>query len=94
MGEQSTPHGPSIFDIEYEKPTLLAPESRTGEVAERVDFQGRVLVPLDEAALRATVRELKANKVESVAVCLLFSFLHPQHEARVARDHRAKKRPT
>src|SRR6266566_2172787 len=38
---------------------------------------------LDETALRATVRELAAQNVESIAVCLLFSFLHPEHEARV-----------
>src|SRR6516164_1551388 len=29
------------------------------------------------------VRELAAQNVESIAVCLLFSFLHPEHEARV-----------
>jgi len=84
VGEQSTPHGSSVFNIEYEKPKLLAPESRTGEVAERVDFKGTVLRPLDEDALRATVRDFRAKKIESVAVCLLFSFLHPAHEARIA----------
>src|SRR5205807_2471649 len=50
---------------------------------ERVDYRGNVLRPLDEAALRTTVRELKAQGLESIAVCLLFSFLHPAHEARV-----------
>ncbi len=83
VGEQSTPHGPSVFDVTYEKPRLLAPQSLTGEVAERVDFRGQVLRPLDEAALRRTIRALKARGVESVAVCLLFSFLHPEHEQRV-----------
>src|SRR4030095_15911476 len=52
-------------------------------VSERVDFRARVLRPLDEIALRETVREFKAQKIESLAVCLLFSFLHPQHEMRV-----------
>ncbi len=84
VGEQSTPHGSSVFDIHYRKPNLLAPESRTGEVAERVDFQGHVVKPLDEAALRATVRELAGRGVQSVAVCLLFSFLYPAHERRIA----------
>ena len=67
----------------YDKPAPLVPRSRTGEVKERVDFRGDVLRPLDEAALRETVRELAAHDLESIAVCLLFSFLHPQHEARV-----------
>src|SRR5215468_10478686 len=67
----------------FDKPAVLLPQSLTGEVKERIDFRGSVLRPLDEVALRETVRELKAQKIESHAVCLLFSFLHPQHEARV-----------
>jgi N-methylhydantoinase A len=83
VGEQSRPYGPAIFDVMFDKPPPLVPQSRTGEVRERVDFRGRVLCELDEAALRETIRALKAEKIESVAVCLLFSFLHPAHEARV-----------
>ncbi len=67
----------------YDKPVPLVPQSLTGEVKERVDFRGNVLVPLDEAALRETLRGLKARGIEALAVCLLFSFLHPEHEARV-----------
>jgi N-methylhydantoinase A len=83
VGEQARPYGTAIFDVMYDKPTALVPPRRTGEVKERVDFRGAVLLPLDETALRATVRELKAQGVESLAVCLLFSFLHPAHETRV-----------
>ena len=92
VGEQSRPYGPAIFDVMFDKPEVLVPHSRTGEVAERVDFRGRVLRPLDEAALRAVVRTLKAQGVESIAVCLLFAFLHPAHEARV-RDIIAEEMP-
>ena len=83
VGEQARPYGTAIFDVMYDKPEPLVPPSQTGEVKERVDFRGNVLRPLDEAALRDTVRELKAHDLESIAVCLLFSFLHPQHERRV-----------
>jgi N-methylhydantoinase A len=72
-------------DIAYRKATLLAPESLTGEVGERVDFQGKVLRKLDEAALRKTVRRFRDKGVTSVAVCLLFSFLYPRHEQKIAR---------
>src|SRR6202163_4407359 len=82
-GEQARPYGAAIFDVMYDKPALLVPQSRTGEVKERVDHRGQVLRELDEAALRETLRELAAHDIESVAVCLLFSFLHPQHEERV-----------
>ena len=83
VAEQCRPYGPAIFDVMYDKPEMLVPPSRTGEVKERVDFRGRVLRELDEQALRTTIRALKAQNIESIAVCLLFSFLHPQHEARV-----------
>jgi N-methylhydantoinase A len=83
VAEQARPYGTAIFDVMYDKPAPLVPPSLTGEVRERVDFRGDVLVPLDEAALRATLRRLKTQAIESLAVCLLFSFLHPQHEARV-----------
>lgn len=81
--EQSRPHGPAIFDIFYDRPPMLAPQSRTAEARERIAFDGEVLTPLDEAQTRAAIRELAKTGVESIAVCLLFSFLHPQHERRV-----------
>jgi N-methylhydantoinase A len=83
VAEQSRPHGSVIFDIMYDRPAKLVPPSRTGEVAERVSFEGEILQELDEDALRQTLRELRAEGVESIAVCLLFSFLVPQHEERV-----------
>jgi len=53
-------------------------------VPERITRDGSVLVPLDEEKAREQVRKLKDAGVEAVAVCFLFSFLNPQHEARVA----------
>lgn len=83
VAEQSRPHGPAIFDMMYDRPSKLVPPSRTGEVVERVAFNGEVLEPLDEAALRVTLRDLREEQVRSIAVCLLFSFVAPQHEQRV-----------
>src|SRR3954447_15946317 len=53
-------------------------------VNERIDKDGNVLIPLDDDEVRAQVRRLKAEQVEAVSVCLLFSFLNPEHEKRVA----------
>jgi N-methylhydantoinase A len=83
VGEQARPYGPAIFDAMYDKPPMLVPRSLTGEVRERVDFRGEVLQPLDEEALRTTLRAMARQQPASIAVCLLFSFLHPQHEQRV-----------
>jgi N-methylhydantoinase A/oxoprolinase/acetone carboxylase beta subunit len=53
-------------------------------VPERITRDGSVLVPLDEERAREQVRKLREAGVEAVAVCFLFSFLNPSHEARVA----------
>ena len=83
VGEQARPYGTAIFDVMYDKPPLLVPDSLTAEVKERVDFRGNVLRALNEPALWQVLRLLKAHDIESIAVCLLFSFLHPAHEMRV-----------
>lgn len=83
VGEQCRPHGSAIFDIFYDRPALLVPPVLTGEVAERVSASGEILQVLDQAALKSTIRELKERKPQSIAVCLLFSFLRPEHEQRV-----------
>ena len=51
---------------------------------ERLLADGSVQIPLDDREVRAQVRKLKKAAVDSVAVCLLFSFLNDEHEKRVA----------
>ena len=63
---------------------VLVPRRRIAEVPERVDRDGRVLVPLDEDAVaRALDRLVREEGIESLAVCLLWSFRNPAHEERV-----------
>ncbi len=53
-------------------------------LAERIDCDGDVVLPLDDAAVAAAVRHLVQDKgVEAIAVSFLWSFLNPAHEARV-----------
>ena len=82
--EQARPYGAALFDVAYAKPRPLASGRATGEVTERVDASGGVVAALDEDALRETLQSLRRAGVESLAVCLLFSFLNPEHERRVA----------
>src|SRR5712691_6479999 len=53
-------------------------------VPERITKDGSVLVPLDEERARDQVRKLREAGVDAVAVCFLFSYVNPAHEARVA----------
>ncbi len=52
------------------------------EVAERAGFNGEVLVPLDEDAVRAAARKFKADEITSIAVSFLHSYSNPTHEKR------------
>jgi N-methylhydantoinase A len=63
-------------------PVPIVPRHLVREVVERVDYQGQVIVPLDEAGLRAAVRDLRAQGVQALAVCFLGSFVNPAHERR------------
>jgi N-methylhydantoinase A len=68
--------------LEPGTPVFLAPGEFRREVPEQVSAQGDVLVPLDENAVRRAADELAALDVQAIAVCYLFSFLHPAHEQR------------
>jgi len=75
---------PELYNLNAIKPPpLVADELRLG-VKERVVASGEVIEPLDDRELEGLVRKLKQSKVEAVAISLLFSFLHPEHEERIA----------
>jgi N-methylhydantoinase A len=73
-----------IWDVRLPPPPALVPRRRRLGVPERVRFDGSVAKPLDEDAARRAIRRLGRQQVESVAVCLLFSFVNPAHERRLA----------
>jgi N-methylhydantoinase A len=73
-----------MWDPAQAPPFPICPRRRRIGIRERLDFQGNVLIPLDEAAVRAGIARLKKQNVESLAVVLLFSFVNSAHEARVA----------
>ena len=75
---------PELYNLNAVKPPpLVADELRLG-VSERVIASGEVLEPLNERDLRTLASKLKQGKVEAVAISLLFSFLHTEHEERIA----------
>lgn len=72
-----------VEDIPWQKYPVCKRRDRY-TVKERVTApNGDELVPLDEDAVRQAVRKMKADGVEAIAVCFLFSFLNPSHEQRV-----------
>ena len=73
------------YDLNIVLPEPLVPRHLRLPVPERLDNEGHVLKPLDEAALRALVPVLRREDVESIAVGFLHAFVNPAHERR-ARD--------
>ncbi len=71
------------YDLNITLPEPLVPRHLRLPVPERLDNEGHVLRPLDEAAVRALVPILRQERVESVAVGLLHAFVNPDHERRV-----------
>ena len=53
------------------------------EVAERVDYAGRVLEALDEEGARDVARVLRRHGVQAVAVCFINSYANPTNERRM-----------
>ena len=76
---------PELYNLKAVKPPPLVADGLRLGVSERVTCAGEVIQPLDNDDVRQLLRKLKSEGVESVAVSLLFSFLHPEHEERVAR---------
>lgn len=73
----------TIYDIHYQKPEPLAGPDVVGEIPERIDAQGTVVIELDEPGARRAIAELVERGVTSFAVCLLHSYRNPEHERRV-----------
>ena len=76
--------------LEPEAPVFLAPRRYRREIAERIDANGVVLVPIDETAVVGTADELVKEGVEAIAISFLFSFRNPAHERRAAELIRAR----
>jgi N-methylhydantoinase A len=77
---------PELYNLNAVKPPPLVDDELRFGVGERVVASGEVLEPLDDSELPGLVEKLKQAGVESVAISLLFSFLHPQHEERIAES--------
>lgn len=76
---------PGIFTnyLRWKKPDPLVPLERVREVPERMSVDGRVLRPLDEAAVRVAIASLLDDGIEALAISLLHSYVNSAHEIRI-----------
>ena len=79
----------SLYDLSIQPSPALVPSNLRLGVDERVDHNGKVIKPLNQLQVDQMISELRKQNVISVAVCLLFSFLYPDHEQRISQLLRA-----
>jgi len=77
-----------ITHLSKADPPIVAPEDIRA-VTERIDVNGNVVVALDLDGAIAAVDELVASGIEALAICLLWSFVKPDHEQKIAAHVRA-----
>ena len=72
------------YDLNIELAKPLVPRRWRLTVPERLDNTGKVLLPLDEAAVRAHIPFVRAEGIESLAIGFIHGFVNPTHERRAA----------
>ena len=72
------------YDSKYAPPPPLVPRHRIYPIEERVDVEGKAVVPLNEQDVHRAIAALRAEGVEAIAISYLWSFLAPDHEHRTA----------
>jgi len=75
---------PALYDLDAEKPTPLVPGRRRFELDERATTEG-IERPVEDSEVDTLTAELADSEIESVAVCLLHAYGHPENEKRVER---------
>ncbi|MFM9883189.1 MAG: hydantoinase/oxoprolinase family protein, partial [Burkholderiales bacterium] len=79
LGRRDRPHMYGLTGVQQP----LIPRDRRWEVNERVDHRGNVLVPLDDAEVRALGAVLTEQNVDAVVIAFIHAYAHPEHEERV-----------
>jgi N-methylhydantoinase A/oxoprolinase/acetone carboxylase beta subunit len=74
----------NIYDIDIDVTPPIVPRASVFEVNERMNYRGEILTPLVRLEIERVAHELRADNVESVAVCLLHAYANPIHEHQLA----------
>jgi N-methylhydantoinase A len=69
-----------LYDLTYKKEPHIVPKEMRFGLKERTLCTGEVLEDLDMKEAEEIAHKIKGENAESVAVCLLFSYLNPSHE--------------
>ncbi len=75
---------PDLFNLVFSKPEPFIPRYLRQEVAERMNYKGEVIQPLNEEDVKSAVKYFKEQEVESIGICYINSYANDQHEQKTA----------
>ena len=78
-----------LYDLFQDPPGVLIRRRRRYEITERIGADGAIVTPLADGEIDGLIATIRKEKIEAVAVALLFSFLNPEHEQRLGARLRA-----
>jgi N-methylhydantoinase A len=88
--EMGRKNRPDMYNLFFEPRVCLVPREMRVEIDERVGFDGTVITPIDAGELERALRSL-SDDIESIAICFLHSYAHPEHELEAQRIAEASR---
>ena len=79
---------PKMYDLKADNPLPLSDRHMRFEITERVGSKGQIIKPLTDDSIKNIIKIVNESKADSCAVCLLFSFLMPEHEKKIGDELR------
>jgi N-methylhydantoinase A len=81
---------PKLYDLQFQKPPVLVPRKDRLGARERIGPDGSILAKLTRREVTSLVKLATSKKPDAIALCLLFCFRNPAHEAAIAKALRKK----
>ena len=72
------------YDINIDRPTPLVPRYLRWGVRERLNVNGRPLIPITDESINSLLPKIDKNEIEALAIGLIHSYANPAHELRIA----------
>ncbi len=73
-----------MYDNRYHPPDPIVPRHLRLPASERVDAEGKIVTPIDEADVERAVAHFLAENIEAVAICFLHAHANCKNEDRAA----------
>ncbi len=73
----------NLYDLSIDKPAPLISRHLIKEVTERILYDGTIYVELSDDEVKRITQELVEEGVDSIAVCLIHSYVNDKHERRI-----------